>query len=122
MTNDCFNHITITSENKNELDVLLRDELQHKKDDKHIYYENIRMIKRGKKGIIFELESRTNPDYDWLNTLLDMYPHCWIKNEWWEEGGNAGVWIGSVKNNQNCIQSMEWEDLCIEAKHFLFLE
>ena len=106
MPNDCFNHITITCDNEDELHALVKNELQNKEGNKYIYNEKINMIKKGKKGIIFELVNNLYPDFNWFNILLDTYPHCWIKNEWCEEGGTAGVWIGSVKNNRNFIQSM----------------
>ena len=97
MPNDCWNRITITCENiefTEELNNLIINELKHKEDDKYVY--------------------------EWLDGLLDKYPNCWIKNEWSEEGGFAGVWIGFVKDNEKIIKQLTWDDICLEGKHCLF--
>ena len=123
MPNDCWNHITITCENRefnDEFNNLVINELKHKEDEKYVYHETIDMLKRGTRGIIFSLLTAWNPDYEWLECLLEKYPNCWIKNEWSEEGGTAGVWIGFVKNNEKIIQQLTWDDICIEGKHYLF--
>ena len=82
-----------------------------------VYYKNITIQKKCFKGIIFQQLTAWKPQYEWLESLLTKYPNCWVKNEWNEEGGIAGVWVGSVKNG---IQSMCWEDLSIEAKYYIF--
>ena len=123
MPNDCWNHITITCENREfteELNNLIINELKHKEDEKYVYHETVNMLKRGTRGIICSLWSDWNPDYEWLDSLLDKYPNCWIKNEWSEEGGFAGVWIGFVKNNEKIIKQLTWDDICLEGKHYLF--
>ena len=62
------------------------------------------------------------PDFEWLSNLLTKYPDCWIKNEWDEEGGMAGVWVGFVdKNNSKIIKQMDWVDLCFEERYYWFL-
>jgi hypothetical protein len=132
MPNDCWNYITIICRNSecseeitnfvvNELDSL-KDEL---KDLKNAYsYEEIVTIKKkGRRGIMFRMWSAWKPDYYWLEGLLEKYPNCWIKNEWNEEGGLAGVWIGFMNdNNDKDIQRLTWNDLCIEEQHFLFMD
>ena len=45
---------------------------------------------------------------------------CWVKNEWYEEGGLAGVWIGSKKEDKLYIKELQWEDITIEGKMTLF--
>jgi hypothetical protein len=123
MPNDCWNHITITCENREfteELNNLVINELKHKEDDKYIYLETVDMLKRGTRGIIFNLWSAWNPDYEWLESLLEKYPNCWIKNEWSEEGGFAGVWIGYFKNDEKIIQQLTWDDICLEGREYLF--
>jgi hypothetical protein len=124
MPNDCWNHITITCEDQNQLKRLVKNELQEMSEDKtFVYHETIEMIKRGVNGIIFRKWSPWNPNYEWLEELLTKYPECWIKNEWDEEGGMAGVWVGFTnENGEKMIKQMTWDDLCIEAKHYLFLE
>ena len=126
MPNDCWNHITITCENPSvpdELNSLVMNELQHKENDEYIYHETVEMKKRCRRGIIFNIWSPWNPDFEWLESLILKYPNCWIKNEWSEEGGFAGVWIGRVdNNNEPVIESLTWEDICIEGKHYLFMD
>jgi hypothetical protein len=116
--------MTITCENRefiNELNNLILNELKHKKGDKYVYHETVEMIKRGTRGIMFEIWSAWNPDYEWLESLLDKYPNCWVKNEWCEEGGFAGVWVGFVNNNnEKIIKDLTWDDICIEGKAYLF--
>lgn len=124
MPNDCYNKITIVCKDKpvpDELNTLIITELQHKENGIYVYNNTIELIKKGSLGIIFELWSAWNPDYEWLATLLNKYPHFWIKNEWYEEGGMAGVWVGFVKDNEPIIKNFTWEDICIEGKHFLFI-
>ena len=126
MPNDCWNHITITCENPSvpdELNSLVMNELQHKENDEYIYHETVEMKKRCRRGIIFNIWSPWNPDFEWLESLILKYPNCWIKNEWSEEGGFAGVWIGHVdNNNEPVIESLTWEDICIEGKHYMFMD
>jgi hypothetical protein len=126
MPNDCWNHITITCENPSvpdELNSLVMNELQHKVNDEYIYNETVEMKKRGRRGIMFYIWSPWNPDFEWLEGLILKYPNCWIKNEWSEEGGFAGVWIGRVdNNNEPLIESLTWDDICIEGKHYLFMD
>jgi hypothetical protein len=99
------------------------NELQHNENDEYIYNKTVEMIKRGRRGIIFNIWSPWNPDFEWLESLILKYPNCWIKNEWSEEGGFAGVWIGHVdNNNEPVIESLTWEDICIEGKHYLFMD
>jgi hypothetical protein len=126
MPNDCWNHITITCENdsgNDELNQLIKNELQSNDGEDYYYHETVTMIKRGRRGIIFDIWSAWNPNYEWLESLLNKYPNCWIKNEWSEEGGLAGVWVGFMKyNNQPIIQTLTWDDISIEGKAFLFMD
>jgi hypothetical protein len=116
--------MTITCDNPEELSTLVKTELQEMTEDgKLVYHDTIEMIKRGVKGIMFRQWSAWKPDYEWLESLLTKYPYCWIKNEWDEEGGTAGVWVGFTNQKEEpVIQRMTWSDLCIEEKYFLFLE
>ena len=124
MPNMCSNLITITFKNEEVLDELVKNELQIYDGNKYIYSETVNMIKRGCLGIIFEVNTSHIPPYEWLVSLLENYPDCWVKNEWYEEGGIAGIWIGfiNIDNNEPLIQDFSWNDLSIEAKHYLFLE
>jgi hypothetical protein len=125
MPNDCWNLITIaTHENPNELELLIQNEFTHHidEDGNPVYHRTVELLEKGKGGVILRLWSGWNPDFEWLEGLLDKYPSCWVKNEWSEEGGYAGVWVGCVKEGEKIIKRLEWDDLCIEAKHYLFLD
>lgn len=114
MPNDCWNHLTITCDNPDELTDLIISEIK----DHH----QCSIKKRGEKGVIMNIWSPNAPDFEWLSDLLTKYPDCWIKNEWDEEGGMAGVWVGFVdKNNNKIIKQMDWADLCLEERYYWFL-
>ena len=53
-------------------------------------------------------------NFDLLEIYIVKYPSIWIKNEWKEEGGKAGVWVGY----ENVIKRFEWDDLCLEEESF----
>jgi hypothetical protein len=120
MPNDCWNHITITCDCIKELDNLVNNELKHKEGDELVYNETVTMIQKGSRGIIFDIITNWQPDIIWLENLLHKYPMCWVKNEWYEEGGLAGVWIGSKKEDKLYIKELQWEDITIEGKMTLF--
>jgi hypothetical protein len=71
---------------------------------------------KGVEGIQFRLWSRWQPDFAWLEGILQKYPSLWVKNIWHEEGGMAGVWIGSDRG----IKRLEWDDMCSEENAHRF--
>ncbi len=107
MPNDCWSHITITA-SKSDLNKLLETEFV----DAPEHGFNIRH--RGLEGVILNLLSAWSPDFVWLESLLTKYPTCWVKNEWKEEGGQAGVWIGTQRHGDLKIDRFDWDDMCIE--------
>ncbi len=115
MPNDCWNHITFTAE-KEVLDRFIKEELE----DKDIPEWALKIKVRGQGGIIFNLWSRWIPDFEWLEGLLDKYEDAWIKNEWSEEGGEEGVWIGFSKDGEKEIKRLEWQGMCIEEEAHRF--
>lgn len=122
MPNECTNFITITCKDEEVLNKLVREELQIFDGNNYVYKEYVKMKKRGYRGIYFIMYSAWTPDYKWLERLLEKYPDCWVKNEWQEEGGLAGYWIGYFDENEQVIQDSCWRDLSIEERHYLFLE
>ncbi len=113
MPNDCWNHLTITCPVPFVLNRLIDMEIRE-------YHQCITKT-RGERGVRICIWSPNEPDFDWLSDLLYKYPDCWIKNEWDEEGGRAGVWVGFVDNNDNkVIKQMEWADLCLEERDYFF--
>ena len=122
MPNECTNFITITCKDEEVLNKLVCEELQIFDGNNYVYKEYVKMKKRGYLGIYFIMYSAWVPDYKWLESLLEKYPDCWVKNEWQEEGGLAGYWIGYFDENEQVIQYNCWRDLSIEERHYLFLE
>lgn len=118
MPNDCTNVITITCKSKESLTTLIKDELSFDEDtmDKNEF----KIIQQGDYGVIFKIWSPWEPNYEWLETLSSKYPECWIKNEWNEEGGQAGIWIGYIKDSVPIIKKFTWDDLSIEDQYYFF--
>lgn len=112
MPNDCWNYLKITSHyNAVELQKLIDIEFESKE---------IEIIKKGIHGIYVKIWSPWYPDYEWLEKLVLTYPSCWIKNEWIEESGCTGIWIGFMNENKPNIQHFEWKDLSIEEENYCF--
>jgi len=72
--------------------------------------------RRGLEAVVMKVWSSWRPDYDWLESLILKYPTCWIKNEWNEEGGKAGVWIGTTRDGEFTIRCFEWDDMSIDEE------
>jgi hypothetical protein len=121
MPNECWNNFTITSiGNPEELNTLIDNEFKHKVNDKYEYNANVSTVKKGKCGVYITITSDWQPNFEWLEGLPTKYTSCWIKNEWYEEGGLAGVWIGFMEGDQKNVSYLDWIDLSIEAKQYLF--
>lgn len=119
MPNDCTNMITIICKNKETLKEFVEIELGDIKKHNDQYFEFIKIIKKGKFGVVFRLWSAWNPDYEWLQNILALHPDFWIKNEWHEEGGMAGVWVGyTEENDEPVIEKFTWKDLSIEEQYY----
>lgn len=121
MPNDCTNIVTITCQNEEILNKFIDNELEEIREYNKQHHEVMKIYKRGKRGIVFKLWSAWAPDVRWFETILEMYPEFWIKNEWNEDGGMAGVWVGYMKNdNQKEIEMLSWRDLSIEEEDYFF--
>jgi hypothetical protein len=57
---------------------------------------------------------RNNVFHEYLLTLLELYPQCWLKNEFSNEDGYAGVWIARMVNGKPQVQECEWTELTVE--------
>ena len=103
MPNDCTNIITITCKNTESLNRFIETELEVIRLHNDKYNEFIKILQKGKFGVVFRLWTAWNPDYKWLKHTLELYPEFWIKNEWHEEAGMAGVWVGYTKENDEPV-------------------
>ena len=52
--------------------------------------------------------------YEYLLALLELYPQCWLKNEFSNEDGNAGVWLAQMVCGKPSVQECEWGELTVE--------
>tara|TARA_Y100000389_G_C17256207_1_gene410639 strand:- start:281 stop:634 length:354 start_codon:yes stop_codon:yes gene_type:complete len=116
MPNDCWNTITIKG-NEQQIKGIYNNHLL-----KFINMGQNKLIQRGKQAIKVIIWSAWKPDGVLLNLLKDKYPTIWIKNEWNEEGGMAGVWIYNNLHNleQKEIREFVWNDMCLEEYDYVF--
>lgn len=113
MPNECWNYITITA-TKEELAELIDREFNSYTED------TFEILRRGSEAIEFKLWTQWHPNFEWLESLLTIYPSCWIKNYWSVEDGQAGIWIGTVKQGKSDIRSFGWEEMSIEEEMYKF--
>ena len=58
---------------------------------------------------------RNNTVDEYLGYLLDKYPDCWFKNEYYTEYGDCGLWLGEMnENGEKNIQTRYWFENCEE--------
>lgn len=75
---------------------------------------------RGVQGVVFNLWSPWVPNIQKLEILLEKYESLWIKNEWSEEGGMAGVWLGWKREGSLVVKQLDWNEGCLEAQAHMF--
>lgn len=114
MPNDCTNYITILFKTENHLQDFTNDYISN--------YQGWgkKIIRKGTKGIVTTNITGWHPDFEWLKKILEDYDDCFVKNEWNEEGGLAGVWVGQYDGGVRVIDEMKWRDLSIEDRAFNF--
>lgn len=139
MPNECEVILTITGEratifelSKTQLDFPTYLPIPDDVDDAHEWAilnwgcrsnrTNFIIHKHGLRGLKCSFTTAWTPPYTFLYHLLKTYPDLWIKAEWHEEGGFAGVWIGQGGLEEGPLtQSLEWQDLNREAAYFDFM-
>lgn len=137
MPNHCTNTLTITGDPKTieklteinfEFEKILSEPKDLSGDDlldwRTIHWGtkwnafDIVVLAKGVKGLHVRFTTAWSPPVGVLRTLLHDYPDLWIKCEWKEEGGYAGVWVGHGRNPGTGeppeIRHFEWEDVCLE--------
>lgn len=103
MPNDCWNNITLKATEAQIAEILTTE------------FTNVpkwafKLFRVGTGAAEFKLWSAWGPNKDLMNRLIRKYPGIWIKNEWSEEGGYAGVIVG----NAETLQDFGWDEGCIE--------
>ena len=73
--------------------------------------ENINVLIRNPKYLVFTYGFDNLPIYYYLERLLATYPTCWIKNAYSTNEGGHGVWVGRFRNGKPHIQKYEWIEL-----------
>jgi hypothetical protein len=115
MPNNCWNYIVFSGD-KEDVEAFILEEF--------VGVPNwaLDIKKRGQEAVYLKVWSHSMPDFVWLEGLLEKYPSCWIKNNWTEEGGNAGIWIGMDCSGKKLITRFDWHDMSIEEELHRFRE
>lgn len=119
MPNDCWNKIEIAS-GEESIKSIYNNEIKPILD----YHPYNRITRMCKRGIILKTWTPNQPDYIFLEDLLEKYKEVHIKNIWTEEGGYGGAWVGSFdyKKGETKIQNFKWDELCIEGYNYHYSE
>ncbi|MDA7573727.1 hypothetical protein N8751_00430 [bacterium] len=112
MPNLCWNHLTIICQDDNK-------QIEKMYNDEFIKMKDIHVETKTLNGLQISVPSAWEPLN--LHTILSTYNKCWIKNEWEDEGGTCGIFIGGFLNNEVVDKTdINWTDLSIEGKyHYL---
>lgn len=136
MPNECYNNITIGAE-QDVIQMFVDCEFNFEKlrphpdspspEDYHEYWykwccENwgtrlnhseYNTIIRGKKGLVIEFVTEVSPPLELIKFLIDKYK-IWVKCEWREEHGLAGIFIGQHNGERSVIREFVWDDWSLE--------
>lgn len=121
MPNDCWNVYTVVG-TTDDLDSLYEEGLQVLRQASMTVTEEgledmdrLRVFQRRERGMRFVYKSRWNPNILWMEQMLIQYPSLWMKNEWSEESGRAGVVVGGVLYGRHYpLQEFRWDDVMLE--------
>jgi hypothetical protein len=108
MPNECVNYITIKFKSQNERQDFEMDFMNNHRG------LNKKIIKKGSTGIIVRFNVPSEPDIEFLQCILQKHPDCWIRNDWNNESGIAGVWVGYWEGEAKVIDEMKWNDLSVD--------
>ena len=109
---DCWSNITIIS-NEDELISIIQNELM---------YSNIKnkLLKKGDKAIKIKVLTSSKPNFQWMSNMIHRYKSCWIKNNWYDKSGLAGIWTGTMTENGPNIINYQWSELSVDEEKFYF--
>ena len=103
MPNDCWNVLTVKATNEQIRAMLTREFTD-------VPPWAFKLLQASEEVLIFKIWSRWTPDKARMDRLFNTYQGIWIKNEWNEEGGLAGVIVGTKDE----LQELTWDEGCIE--------
>lgn len=109
MPNDCWNMITIYASNSQVREILLNE-------FRSVPGWAFTLRRVGEEALYFRLWSPNRPASEFMDNLWNNYDGIWMKNEWSEEGGSAGVIVG----RKMAVQRFEWIEGCIEEEGHRF--
>lgn len=80
---------------------------------------NYKLKCKGNLGMVLTFESAWNPPFTLFEYLVEKYHDVWLKCEWSEEGGMAGIFIvyWDTESKKVIVKNMEWDDWCLEEWH-----
>jgi len=111
MPNDCWNNITLKATYE-QIRAILTTEFTD------VPQWAFSLVQVGQEALVLKFWSADGPDRTRINNLLNKYDGLWIKNEWEEEGGLAGIFVGT----QTDQQELTWDQGCIEEWGHRLLE
>jgi hypothetical protein len=103
MPNDCWNNIMLKA-SQEQIATILTTEFTA------VPTWAFKLNHAGQGALIFKLWSPWQPDKTFMSRLFDNYPNIWIKNTWSEEGGQAGIIVGSKET----LEEFTYDEGCIE--------
>ena len=103
MPNDCWNVLTVKATDEQIRTILTREFTD-------VPPWAFKLLQASKEVLIFKIWSRWTPDKARMDRLFNNYDGIWIKNEWNEEGGYAGIIVGTKSE----VHEISWDEGCIE--------
>ena len=134
MPNDCYCEVRIGAEKEN-IQRFIETEFSFEKlcpypfEQKDDWYEwnnenwgtkwdryNYKLIRRGQMAMEAEFVTAWNPPTAFFEYLVETSHDVWIKCDWYEEGGYAGVVVVYWDKEVGKVKKIEeyWDDWCLE--------
>lgn len=83
---------------------------------------NFKIEHQGKTGLQVKFTTAWDPPYAFFYNLMKKYSDIWLRCDWIEEGGNAGVLVGYINDDGIYVKEMNWKDWCLEDFYYHFRE
>jgi hypothetical protein len=74
-----------------------------------------KLEKWGEEALQMTFTTAWAPPTEFFKSLLETYPDIWLKCDWNEEGGEAGIFIGYTDTKKAVVaEEFGWQDWCVE--------